>query len=329
MAWDFDLTRRGALTAGIAAGAVTTLPARADEKPISAEPLPTKRVQALDLEMAYVEMGSGDPIVFLHGNPTSSYLWRNIMPYAAPFGRCIAPDLIGMGASDKRPLQEGEDPDARYGFFEHQRYLDALLENLDVNERVTLVIHDWGSALGFDWARRNEEKVKGICFMEGFTRPFSYSEMSWFPWAMFKSFKSGLGEWLVLDQNMFVEQILPASVLRDLTEEEMNHYRAPYLNAGEDRRATLTWPREVPFDGEPEDTHEMVTRLSEWLSSNTIPKLFVNAEPGALIQGEVREFVRTWNNQKEITVRGIHFIQEDSPHEIGEALTTWLPELQS
>jgi len=322
---DFELTRRGALTAGLAASAATALPAHAEEKAISPTPLPTKRVQVLDLEMAYVEIGEGDPIVFLHGNPTSSYLWRNIMPYAVPFGRCIAPDLVGMGGSDKRPLVEGEDPDARYGFFEHQRYLDALLENLGVTENVTLVIHDWGSALGFDWARRNEDKVKAICFMEGFTRPLSYSEMDWVPWAMFKSFKSGLGDWLVLEQNMFVEQIVPASVLRELTQKEMDNYRAPYLTAGEDRRPTLTWPREVPFDGEPADTHEMVTRLSEWLASNTVPKLFINAEPGALIQGEIREFVRTWHNQEEITVRGIHFIQEDSPHEIGMALENWLP----
>ncbi len=329
MALDFKLTRRGILTAGAAAGAATALPAYANEKPISAEPLASKRAKALDLEMSYVEIGEGDPIIFLHGNPTSSYLWRNIMPYAAPFGRCIAPDLIGMGGSDKRPLVEGEDPDARYGFFEHQKYLDALLENLGVTENVTLVIHDWGSALGFDWARRNEDKVKGICFMEGFTRPFSYSEMDWFPWVMFKSFKSGLGDWMVLEQNMFVDQVLPASVLRELSEEEMGHYRAPYLNAGEDRRPTLTWPREVPFDGEPEDTHAMVVQLSEWLQTNDLPKLFVNAEPGALIQGEVRDFVRTWKNQEEITVRGIHFIQEDSPHEIGAALEKWIPKVQA
>lgn len=329
MALDFELTRRGILTAGAAVSAASALPAQADEKPISAEPLPSKRAKALDLEMSYVEMGEGDPILFLHGNPTSSYLWRNIMPYAAPFGRCIAPDLIGMGGSDKRPLVEGEDPDARYGFFEHQKYLDALLENLGVTDNVTLVIHDWGSALGFDWARRNEDKVKGICFMEGFTRPFAYSEMDWFPWVMFKSFKSGLGDWLVLEQNMFVEQVLPASVLRELSEEEMGRYRAPYLNAGEDRRPTLTWPREVPFDGEPEDTHAMVVQLSEWLPANELPKLFVNAEPGALIQGEVRDFVRTWKNQEEITVRGIHFIQEDSPHEIGAALEKWIPKVQA
>ncbi|PCJ71924.1 MAG: haloalkane dehalogenase [Rhodobiaceae bacterium] len=327
MGLDFELTRRGALTVGLAAGAVTAIPANAAEKPIGTAPLPSKRAKALDLEMAYVEIGEGDPIVFLHGNPTSSYLWRNIMPYASAFGRCIAPDLIGMGGSDKRPLQEGEDPDARYSFFEHQRYLDALLENLGVTENVTLVIHDWGSALGFDWARRNEDKVKGICFMEGFTRPFSYSEMDWVPWAMFKAFKSDLGDWMALEQNMFVEQILPASILREMTEEEMSYYRAPYLNAGEDRRPTLTWPREVPFDGEPKSTHEMVARLSEWLKTNDIPKLFVNAEPGALIQGEVRDFVRTWRNQQEITVRGIHFIQEDSPHEIGAALEKWLPSL--
>ncbi len=281
---------------------------------------PKKFVDVLGRRMAYVEMGEGDPIVFQHGNPTSSYLWRNIMPHVKDLGRCIALDLIGMGDSDKLP-DPGPD---RYTFVEHRRYFDAALEALGVTGNVTLVIHDWGSALGFDWARRHPEAVEGICFMEAIVRP-----MTWDTWpetarGVFRGFRSTAGEEMVLEKNVFVEAVLPGSVLRGLTEEEMAVYRRPFLNAGEDRRPTLTWPRQIPLEGEPADVVAIVQEYADWLSETTAPKLFVNAEPGAILTGEQREFCRRWPNLTEVTVKGSHFIQEDSPDEIGQAVRDWI-----
>ncbi len=268
--------------------------------------------------MAYVEAGDGDPIVFLHGNPMSSYLWRNIIPHVEGCGRCIAPDLIGMGDSDKLP-ESGAD---RYCIAEHRDYLDALLEQLAVRENVTLVIHDWGSALGFDWARRHADAVKGIVYMEAIVRPYTQVEMGEHG-SFLDALRGPGGESMVLDQNLFVEEFLPRLILRDLTKEEMAEYRRPFLDPGEGRRPTLTMPRQLPIDGEPPDTHEMVSLYSQWMSRNTIPKLLVNAEPGAAIAGPMEAFCRSWPNQTEVTVKGIHFIQEDSPHQIGEAIAKW------
>ena len=286
---------------------------------ISTTAQPKQKVEVLGKQMAYVEIGEGDPIVFLHGNPTSSYLWRNIMPLLADQGRCIAPDLIGMGDSDKLT----DSGPQRYRFVEHRKYLDALLDVLGVNERVTLVVHDWGSALGFDWAQRHRQAVIGIAYMEAIVRPMSWSEWPDAIRELFRAFRSDAGEEIVLQKNVFVERVLPGSVLRGLTEPEMEVYRAPFLTPGEDRRPTLTWPRQIPLDGEPADVSAIVAGYSEWLRSSPVPKLFINAEPGAILVEGMREFCRSWPNQTEVTVAGSHFIQEDSPTEIGKAIAAW------
>ena len=269
--------------------------------------------------MAYVEVGQGDPIVFLHGNPTSSYLWRNVVPHLESAGRCIAPDLIGMGDSDKL---EDSGPKS-YRFVEHRAYLDALLEKLDVTDRVTFVIHDWGSSLGFDWARRHPDRIKGIAYMEAVVQTLKWADWPEGARQIFQGFRSDAGEEIVLEKNVFVERVLPASVLRGLTDDEMKVYLRPYLEPGESRRPTLTWPREIPIDGEPADVHQIVTEYSEWISKSQLPKLFVNAKPGTILIGKQREFCRTWPNQKEITVKGLHFVQEDAPDEIGRAIAEW------
>lgn len=279
-------------------------------------------VDVMGQRMAYTEAGdpNGAPIVFLHGNPTSSYLWRNVWPHVQEMGRIIVPDLIGMGDSDKLP---NSGPD-RYRFVEHRDYLDGLLSALGVTENVTLVIHDWGSALGFDWAHRHPDAVAGICYMEGIVRPVQWSE--WSPQAtpVFQGFRSNAGEAMVLEKSVFVEKVLPGSVLRGLSEAEMAVYRRPFAEAGEDRRPTLTWPREIPIEGTPEDVVQIVQDYADWIKAAAFPKLFINAEPGAILIGAQREFCRTWPNQREVTVKGSHFIQEDSPHEIGAALADWM-----
>jgi haloalkane dehalogenase len=279
-----------------------------------------KHIEVNGRSMAYVEVGSGDPIVFLHGNPTSSYLWRNIIPYAENLGRCIAPDLIGMGDSQKL---DDSGPD-RYRFVEHREYLDGLLSALGVEQNVILVIHDWGSALGFDWANRHREAMRGICYMEALVRPVSWEEWPEAARDLFRAFRSDAGESMVLEKNIFVENVLPASVLRKLEPEEMAEYRRPFAEAGEDRRPTLTWPRQIPLAGEPADVVKIIDEYGPWMSENDMPKLFVNADPGTILIGPQREFCRTWKNQTEITVAGLHFIQEDAPDEIGSALERWI-----
>lgn len=276
-----------------------------------------RRVEVLGAEMAYVEKGVGDPIVFLHGNPTSSFLWRNVLPHAADLGRCIAPDLIGMGDSSK---VEG----LEYRFVEHRAYLDGFLEAVGVRDRVTLVVHDWGSALGFDWANRHRSALSALAYMEAVVKPVSWEEWPEPSRRVFEGLRTPAGEEMVLTNNVFVERILPASILRTLSEDEMAEYRRPFANPGEDRRPTLTWPRELPIDGSPEDVVAIVDDYSRWLSKSSLPKLFVNAEPGAILVGEQREFCRRWPNQTEVTVAGIHFIQEDSADEIGLSLRRWM-----
>ncbi len=273
--------------------------------------------------MAYVEQGSGDPIVFLHGNPASSYLWRNVIPHVAGLGRCIAPDLIGMGDSDKLP----EGGPGSYRFVEHRDYLDGLLDQVVPDGPVVLVVHDWGSALGFDWANRHRDRVRGICYMEGIVRPMEWDEFSQSARPVFEGFRSPAGEDMILEKNMFVERVLPGSILRKLSEEEMAEYRRPFANAGEDRRPTLTWPRQIPLGGEPADVVAIVEDYGRWLSESDVPKLFVNADPAAILIGGQREFCRSWPNQTEITVKGVHFVQEDSADEIGSALRDWIPGL--
>jgi haloalkane dehalogenase len=271
-------------------------------------------------EMAYVERGEGRPIVFLHGNPTSSYLWRDVMPACEHLGRCIAPDLIGMGDSDKLP---DPGPDT-YIFETHRRFLEGFLAAVGVERDAVLVIHDWGSALGFDWANRHREKVAGIAYMEGIVRPLvDWSEFNKEAAPLFQAFRSDKGEELILDRNMFIERVLPGSILRELSEEEHAEYRRPF-SAREDRWPTLTWPRQIPVGGEPEDVVRVASDYAVWMAENDLPKLFVNAEPGAILTGAPRDFCRSWKNQQEVTVKGSHFIQEDSGAEIGHAVAEWI-----
>jgi haloalkane dehalogenase len=278
-----------------------------------------RRLQVLDSHIAYVEVGVGDPIVFLHGNPTSSYLWRNVIPQLDGRGRCLAPDLIGMGRSGRAPA-------GQYRLADHARYLDAWFEALDLR-RVTLVVHDWGSALGFHWARRHTERVKALVYMEAIVRPLTWAEWPASARNVFQAMRSPAGEEMVLAKNVFVERILPASVLRGLTPEEMEHYREPYREPGESRRPTLTWPREIPIEGEPADVTALVADYAAWLARSPLPKLFVNATPGSILVGAQREFCRSWASQQEVTVRGSHFLQEDSPAEIGQAIARFLRKL--
>jgi haloalkane dehalogenase len=293
---------------------------------ISAEERYTKKsATILGRTMRYVEEGDGDPIVFLHGNPTSSYLWRNIIPHLTALGRCIAPDLIGMGDSDKL---ESSGPDA-YRFVAHREYLNALFDHLDLTSNVVFVVHDWGSALGFDWSNRHRDAVQGLAYMESIVRPVTWAEWPEAALNVFQGFRSPAGEEMVLQKNVFVERVLPGSVLRGLTDAEMTVYRRPYVNPGEDRRPTLTWPREIPIEGEPADVVAIVQEYAEWLSTSDVPKLFVNADPGAILTGPQREFCRTWPNQEEVTVRGSHFIQEDAPDEIGTAIAHFVRSLRS
>jgi len=273
----------------------------------------------LGKRMAYVDTGAGDPIVFLHGNPTSSYLWRNIIPHLSDLGRCIAPDLIGMG--DSEPLDDSGP--TSYQFVEHRRYLDELLSQLDLGDRITFVVHDWGSGLGFDWANRHRDRVKGIAYMEAIVMPVTWDAWPEAARSIFEAMRSSAGETIVIEKNTFVERILPASILRDLTDEEMDVYRAPYRDGGERRRPTLTWPRQIPIEGEPADVHDIVADYGNWLAGARVPKLFINADPGSILTGPSRDFCRTWPEQAEVTVAGLHFIQEDSPDEIGLAIREW------
>lgn len=288
-------------------------------------PFQKKRKPILGHDMAYVEVGEGDPIVLLHGNPTSSYLWRNVIPHLRPLGRCIAPDLMGMGDSDKLP----NSGPGSYRFVEQREYLDALLEALNVRERVTLVIHDWGSALGFDWANRHRDAVKGIAYMEAIVQPQGWDHWDVMNMRPFlEALRSEAGEKMVLQENFFIEKILPGAVLRPLSTEEMTEYRRPFAEPGEGRRPTLTWPREIPIEGDPADTTAIVGAYADWLATSDVPKLFLKAEPGALLGGGANlDAVRKWPAQIEVTVKGVHFIQEDSPDEIGHAIADWMKSL--
>jgi haloalkane dehalogenase len=268
----------------------------------------------LDTKIHHVESGEGDPIVFLHGNPTSSYLWRNIMPQVSGLGRCLAPDLVGMGRSGAAPA---------YRFADHARYLDAWLDALGLTANVTLVVHDWGSALGFHWACRHPERVKAIAYMEAIVQPFRWSDYAPGRAELFRALRSDQGERLVLQENAFVEIVLPKAILRTLTDEEMDAYRAPFRTP-ESRMPTLVFPRELPIDGTPADVVQVVETYGRWLAQTQIPKLFVAAEPGALLTGRAAQFARTFPNQREVTVKGIHYLQEDSPNEIATALREFI-----
>ncbi len=283
------------------------------------DPLKKKKLKVLGVDMAYVEHGTGDPIVLQHGNPTSSYLWRKVIPELAGSGRCIAPDLIGMGDSDQ--IAAGRDA---YRFDMHAEYLEAFLEVLGIESNVTLVGHDWGGALLFDWARKNSEAVKAVALMETIVTPVFWSDWPEAARSIFEGMRSAAGEEMVLTKNVFVERILPASVLNPISDADMEVYRRPYRSTGESRRPTLSWPREIPIEGTPADVHDVVAKNEEWLSTSPVPKLFVNAEPGSIISDRIRERIRSWPNLSEVTVPGLHFIQEDSGPEIGRAIASWM-----
>ena len=288
---------------------------------LSTQPLPKKVVSVEGKNIAYFEQGEGKPIVLLHGNPTSSFLWRNVVPELEGCGRIIVPDLIGQGDSEQLPASDGP---CRYGFSTAYQYLDGLLSQLEVKQNVTLVIHDWGSALGFHWAKNHPDAVTGIAYMEAIVMPMEWSDWPESARGIFQGFRSEKGEDLILDRNMFIEAVLPSSVIRDLSEEEMEHYRAPFKERN-NRQVTLNWPREIPISGEPENMVELVSEYGAWLEkSDSMRKLFINADPGSILIGRAREYCRSWPNQQEVTVKGTHFIQEDSPQEIGQAVADWL-----
>lgn len=281
-------------------------------------PFESKFVEVLGSRMHYVDEGSGDPILLLHGNPTSSYLWRNIIPHLSGLGRCVAPDLIGMGKSDK--------PDIGYRFVDHAEYLDGFIEARGLTN-ITLVIHDWGSALGFYYARRNPENVKGIAFMEAIVRPLTWDEWPEQARQPFQGFRTpGVGEQMILEQNMFVEGILPGAVLRKMSDEEMAYYRAPY-ETKESRLPTLQWPREIPIEGEPKDVYEIAVENTKWLGESDVPKLLCWAEPGAILRNLVPWCEENIKNLKSVNIGGgVHFVQEDQPDAIGEAIAEWMRE---
>jgi haloalkane dehalogenase len=291
--------------------------------PVPAEdPFPRSRVRIGEAEMAYVDVGTGDPIVFLHGNPTSSYLWRNVIPHVQHLGRCIAPDLIGMGESSKLPgPQRGT-----YSFATHAGYLSRFLQHVEAHERVTFVVHDWGSALGFDWAARNPASVRGIAFTEAIVNPLIWADWPREAKRVFQAMRGPDGERKVLDENVFVEKVLPASVLRGLSAEAHERYRAPFRQR-EDRWPTLEWPRQIPIEHVPPDVHDVVDRYGQWLAHSDVPKLFVNAEPGSILVGRQRTVVRRWPALTEVTVPAAHFVPEDAPDELGRAVAAWLPTL--
>lgn len=296
-----------------------TLPSLDPEWAISTEaPAYRKRVKVRDTHMAYVDVGEGDPIVFLHGNPTPSYLWRNIIPHVLPLGRCLAPDYVGMGNS-------GPAPDGAYRFVDHQRYLDAWFDALNITSNVTLVLHDWGSALGFAWAQRHPDRIKALVYMEGIVRPF----LSWDEWpeatrAFFKAQRTPEGEELILEKNLFIEFLLP---LRGISKDAIDVYRRHYRNPGPGRRPMLEWSRELPIEGQPQDVVHIVNAYAKWLSTSPTPKLFINGDPAGFLIGPQRQFCRAWPNQQEVTVSGAHFLPEDSPAEIGDAIARFVAKL--
>jgi haloalkane dehalogenase len=279
-----------------------------------------KYIDVLDTNMAYVDVGIGDPIVFLHGNPTPSYLWRNIIPYLLPYGRCIAPDYVGMGNSGGAPV-------GGYRFVDHQRYLDAWFDALGIGNNVILVVHDWGSALGFSWAQRQPERIKALVFMEAIVRPFQ----SWDEWpdatrAFFQALRTPLGENLILQKNLFIEYLLP---LRNIAPQDLEIYRRHYRNPGPTRLPMLAWTRDLPIDGKPDDVVRIVDSYARWLSRSPIPKLFIDADPAGFLIGAQREFCRAWPNQERVVVKGAHFLPEESPAEVGEATARFVAKVMA
>ena len=281
-----------------------------------------KYIKILDKNIAYFDEGHGDNLIFIHGNPTSSYLWRNIIHSLKLKYRCIAPDLIGMGDSDKLNNVSNQS----YSFFEHKKWLNEFIDNLNLEKKFHLVLHDWGSALGFDYAKENEDKISGIVYMEAIVCPLEWKDWPENARNIFKLLRGKAGEDLIYNKNIFIEKILPSSIIRDLSEQEMQEYKKPYLCGGYHRQPTLSWPRQIPLGGKPENINKLVYNYAEFMKETNIKKLFINAKPGSILVGRQRNFCRTWKNQKEVTVKGIHFIQEDSPNEISYEINLWLKE---
>ena len=316
------LTRRETIGVFAAVGLAAGLPACGGARRIdTGNPYTSKQFRRVKgLEMAYVEVGTGDPIVFMHGNPTSSYLWRNVMPYAEPFGRCIAIDMIGMGDSDKLP----DSGPGRYNFTTHSEYLYDLFAQLGIDRNVTLVVHDWGGPLGFNWAFRNQPAVERIIYMETSVRPSAPGTSTPGGRRFTDMFKTERMERQVLEDNFFVETLMFGGLKSALSEEDKAAYRKPYLMPGESRRPTIDWPRQIVVDGEPAWLYEIGKAWSDWMAENEIPKLFLEADPGITLTGANREFCRGWKNQVVVTVPGTHFIQEQSPQVVGDAIGDWL-----
>ena len=283
-----------------------------------------KSIQVNGKKMAYIDVGKGDSIVFQHGNPTSSYLWRNIMPYCEGLGRLIACDLIGMGDSDKLP----ESNAGRYSYSEQREYLFAAWVQLDLGDRIIFVIHDWGSALAFEWVSKHDQRVQGIVYMEAIVDVLTWDDWPENARKVFQAFRSPDGEEMILDKNVFVERVLPGSISRTLSDSEMAEYRRPFQNSGEERRPTLSWPRQIPIEGEPAEVVNVVRDYSRWLRSSQVPKLFINADPGSILVGRQRDLCRHWPNQTEVTVSGLHFLQEDSPEEIGAHISSFVQRIR-
>ena len=276
--------------------------------------------------MAYIDEGDGDAIVFQHGQPTSSYVWRNVLPHVEGMGRLIACDLIGMGGSDKLDASLGPD---RYSLASHRNHLFNLWDQLDLGDRVVLVLDDWGAVLGFDWARHNSHRVHGIVHMEAVADPLDWSDLPEYAHPLFRSLRSSDGEQMVLQENIFIERILPQAAFRQLTGDELDAYQQPFRNAGEDRRAMLAWPRSLPIQGEPPNVAEVVRDNGSWLAQSHLPKLFINGDPGTLARGRLREIIRGWPHQTEVTVKGRKLLQEDSADEIGAAIASFIRQVRS
>ncbi len=291
------------------------------EKISSGFPFKSNYIEVQGSKIHYIDEGEGDPVLFLHGNPTSSYLWRNIIPHLTPYARCIAPDLIGMGKSDK--------PDIEYRFVDHAKYIDGFIEKMGL-KNITLVIHDWGSALGFHYAARNEDNIKGIAFMEAILKPLKWNEFTKEFKIGFKLFRTPLVGWFMIAvMNVFIEKILPKATVRDLTEDEMNCYREPFKNA-RDRRPVRRWPNEIPIEGKPSDVVEIVQNYSQKLQVSDVPKLLFYATPGGIIKEPMIEWCReSLTNLKVVNIgQGIHYLQEDNPHLIGSELAEWFQKLK-
>ena len=289
---------------------------------IGTEPYATlKYHEVKGKRMAYIDEGDGDAIVFQHGQPTSSYVWRNVMPHLEGMGRLVACDLIGMGGSDKLSPSLGPE---RYRLLSHRNYLFELWDQLDLGDRVVLVLDDWGAVLGFDWAKQNSHRVQGIVHMEAVAAPLDWSDLPEHAHPLFKALRSPQGERMVLEENVFIEKILPQAVIRQFTDAELNHYGLPFRNAGEGRRPMLSWPRSLPIEGEPAEVADVVNENESWLTRSDVPKLFINGEPGTLARGRLREIIRRWPNQTEVTVKGRKLLQEDSPDEIGAAIVDFV-----